>query len=119
MPAASTNRTIAALGGEVNGRLTINHPEFQGTTSYFYEDFLLTVETPGSMVRIALESTSFNGYLEILNAATGEPVADSRDFSSDTTTYLSFPPIDACFFESIFISTQPAIFLCEFEKILP
>ena len=94
MTASPTNRTIAAMGGEVNSSLTINHPELQGTTPYFYEDYVLTAVTPGSLVRIALESTSFNGYLEILNTGTGETVADSRDFSSVTTTYLSFPPID-------------------------
>ena len=106
MTAASANRTIAAMSDEVNSSLTINHPEYQGTTSYFYEDYVLTAVTPGSLVRIALESTSFNGYLEILNAATGETAADSRDFLSDTTTYLSFPPIDGIGY-IVRVSTSP------------
>ena len=93
MALLSPNRSILAGGDSVSSSLTINHPVIQGTTPYFFEDYVLTGVTASRPVRIVLDSPSLSGYLEVLNAATGDVVADSNDFSADETTYLSFFPV--------------------------
>ncbi|MFM7267217.1 MAG: CARDB domain-containing protein [Cyanobium sp.] len=93
MALSNPNRSIIAGGDSVSGSLTINHPEIRGTTPYFFDDYALTGVTPSTPIRIALDSIFLDGYLEVLNAATGDLVADSNDFASDTTTYLSLFPV--------------------------
>jgi len=84
---AYTLTTSSAYG--LNGTLDTTDPSNPTRTGTFRDDYLLTGVTAGQSVQISLNSAAFDAYLQVVNAATGQVVAENDNFSG-TNSQLNF-----------------------------
>lgn len=78
------NMTNIAASQSITGQLStidLANPTRPGT---YRDDYLLTGITPGQMVRVNLDSSVFDSYLQVVNATTGQLIAENDDVNSST-----------------------------------
>ncbi len=80
-----TTRTVDAVSGTLD-RTDPTNPNRAGS---FDDDYLLTNLVAGQSVQLNLNSSAFNTYLEVVNAATGEVITSNDDFNG-TNSQISF-----------------------------
>ena len=73
----------------VNGTLASTDPIHPTRTGSFDDDYLLTNLVVGQSVQLNLNSSAFNTYLEVINAANGEVLSSNDDFNG-TNSQVSF-----------------------------
>ncbi|MFB2876134.1 pre-peptidase C-terminal domain-containing protein [Floridanema aerugineum] len=76
-----------ALGQTINDNLggtDLVRSSPDGESQQFSNDYLLTGITPGQQVQINLSSTQFDTYLELIDRATAEVIAENDDISNPT-----------------------------------
>ena len=72
-----------------NGTLDTTDPTNPTRTNTFRDDYLLTNLVAGQSVQLNLNSPAFDAYLQVVNAATGQVVAENDNFSG-TNSQLTF-----------------------------
>ena len=81
---------LSALNSILSGEL-IASDDFNPLESDVYkDDYLLTDVTVGEYITISLESDAFDTYLQLVDADTGELIADNDDYGDGLNSQLSF-----------------------------
>ena len=76
--------------GSIEGALEEDDPENSLRPSHFADDYALTDVTGGQRVTVKLNSSEFNPCLQVVNAATGELLAENNDANGSTNSELTF-----------------------------
>src|SRR5919199_2970716 len=84
-----TSATPISGSQSFSGSLVSSDPANSLLPGTYYDGYLLTNLTPGQVVQVNLNSTAFDSYLQIVNAATGAVVAENDNFSG-TNSQASF-----------------------------
>ncbi len=88
--AATGAYTLTTSSAEaLSGTLDSTDPTNPTRTDTFRDDYLLTNLVAGQSVKLNLNSTAFDAYLQVVNAATGEVIAENDNFSG-TNSQLTF-----------------------------
>ncbi|MEP0831206.1 S8 family peptidase [Microcoleus sp. AS-A8] len=88
--AATGAYTLTTSSAEAfSGTLDSTDPTNPTRTGTFRDDYLLTNLVAGQSVQLNLNSPTFDAYLQVVNAATGEVVAENDNFSG-TNSQLTF-----------------------------
>lgn len=88
--AATGAYTLTTSSADVlGGTLASTDPTNPTRTGTFRDDYLLTNLVAGQSVELNLNSATFDAYLQVVNAATGEVVAENDNFSG-TNSQLTF-----------------------------
>ncbi|HEY9671425.1 MAG TPA: S8 family peptidase [Waterburya sp.] len=76
----------------INGTLVTSDPpnSLRPGSSYFYDGYLLTNLQAGQAVQVNLNSTAFDTYLQVVNAATNQIVAFNDDSNGTWNSQVSF-----------------------------
>ncbi|MDJ0713429.1 MAG: calcium-binding protein [Prochloraceae cyanobacterium] len=77
----------------INGNLTITDSRDPNFPSEYKDDYLLTDITPGQLVQINLDSASFDAFLQLVNADTGQVIDSNDDFGVGTNSQLTFTAV--------------------------
>jgi hypothetical protein len=73
-----------------SGTLDTTDPTNPTRTGSFRDDYLLTGVTAGQSVQLNLNSSAFNAYLQVVDAATGQVIAYNDDFNGTLNSQLNF-----------------------------
>src|SRR5919199_4555276 len=84
-----TSATPISGSQSFSGSLVSSDPANSPLPGTYYDGYLLTNLTAGQVVQVNLNSTAFDSYLQIVNAATGAVVAENDNFSG-TNSQASF-----------------------------
>ncbi|NJL64004.1 MAG: hypothetical protein HC903_21935 [Methylacidiphilales bacterium] len=89
--AASSLPTISVLGGIKNQELTANDAKNPTRIGSYSDDYQLTNITFGKVVNLKL-SASFDAFLQLVNAETGEVILSNDDAGPNNDSLISFIP---------------------------
>src|SRR5919199_782295 len=84
-----TSATPISGSQSFSGSLVSSDPADPLNPGTYYDGYLLTNLTAGQVVEVNLNSTAFDTYLQVVNAATGGVVAENDNFSG-TNSQASF-----------------------------
>ncbi len=88
--AASTSAGSISANQSLNGSLSFNDFNNPTRSGSYRDDYSLTGVSAGQQVRINLNSSAFDTYLQLVNASTGELIDYDDDSGSGTNSELSF-----------------------------
>ncbi len=74
----------------VKGKLVSNDPANPTRANTFRDDHLLVNVNAGQVVKVNLKSTTFDNYLQLINAKTGAVIAQNNDFNGGKNAQISF-----------------------------
>lgn len=86
---ALTSGTPISANQTFSGTLVTTDPANSLRPGTYYDGYLLTNVAAGQQVQLNLNSTAFDAYLQVVNAATGQVVAENDNFSG-TNSQLTF-----------------------------
>jgi uncharacterized repeat protein (TIGR01451 family) len=89
--------TNIGLGQTIDGSLSSTDAKNPKRLNCFFDDYTLTGISNWQQVQVNMDSTAIDSYLQLVNASTGEVIADNDDLGSSLNSQLSFtkyPGID-------------------------
>lgn len=74
----------------VSGTLVSNDPTNPTRANTLRDDYLLVNVNAGQVVKVNLNSTTFDNYLQLINAKTGALIAQNDDFNGGNNAQINF-----------------------------